>query len=585
MSIEIGKLELKGIIRRRRKMAAICFGLIFLACTVVAFVLPPIYTSQTMIVVENQEIPAEYVKSTITTFISERLHLLTEKIMGYAKLREIIKEHDLYPDMSSPGEMVTQMREDIELKTIDVALKESGGRERATIAFTLSYNHKSAEKAKTVVDLLANFYVQEDQKTRELQAGTTTTFLEKELESLREQVRLNEEKISRFKAANLDQLPGSTAIFTQTIFRLEQDVDSIDTRIRTIQEKIVYLKSQIVNIDPMIPILTDEGKVSSNPANRLKYLRLQLIRMQANLSEKHPDIIRMKSEIAQLESQVGSGDTSAEKVNRLKVLDDQIAALKSKYGDKHPDLIGLSKEADLLKQQIASEKASPTIVEERSDNPEYMNIRAQIITAESEIEALRAERIKLAAKLEEYQQRLERMPFIDEEYNALTLDYANTKQKFNEVANKLHSARIAQEMDMSEQGARFRIEAPGNLPDRPTKPNRLMIILMGFVLGLGGAVVLTALAEGLDASVKMADELESIAGVPVLAAVSLVDSPSRKRMRRVKRMTSLGIAVVVLLIVTLAINWLVIPMDDLWAKFEDRLVEIGVPIEKEHKEI
>jgi succinoglycan biosynthesis transport protein ExoP len=583
MSIEIGKLEIKGIIRRRKKVAMICFGLIFFICLVVAFLLPPVYQSTTMIVVENQDIPAEYVKSTMTTFISERLHVLTEKILSYAKLLEIARAHDLYPDLTSPGEMVNQMREDIKLKSIDVALKESGGRERATIAFTLSYNHKSAEKAKAIVDMLAAFYVQEDQKTREAQAGKTTQFLEKELEELRRQVRLNEEKISRFKASNINQLPGSTSIFSQTIFRLEQDIDSIDTRIRTIQEKIVYLKSQIVNIDPMIPILTEEGKVANNPANRLKYLRLQLIRLQANLSDKHPDIIRMKSEIDELEEQVGDKDTTVEKINRLKIVETQIAKLKSRYGDKHPDLVGLSREAELLKRQIAAARTRATSEEEQTDNPGYMNIRAQIITAESEIEALRAERIKLDARLTDYQQRLERMPFIDEEYNSLTLDFANTKQKFNEVANKLHSARISQEMDLSEQGARFRIDSPGNLPHRPAKPNRLMIILMGFILGIGGSIVLAALAEGLDASVKAADELESIAGVPVLAALSFVELPSHKRMRRLKQMMVVAVTVGFILIASLAINQFIMPIGDLWAKFEDRLVEMGVPIEKEYK--
>jgi succinoglycan biosynthesis transport protein ExoP len=144
-------------------------------------------------------------------------------------------------------------------------------------------------------------------------------FLEKEMEDLRSSGKMNEEKISRFKAANIDQLPGSTAIFQQTVFRLEQDMDNIVTRIRTLQEKIVYLKSQLANIDPMVPILTESGKVASNPNNRLKYLRLQLIQMQSNLSDKHPDIIRLKSEIKELEAQVGEKDTSMEKVNRLKL--------------------------------------------------------------------------------------------------------------------------------------------------------------------------------------------------------------------------------------------------------------------------
>jgi succinoglycan biosynthesis transport protein ExoP len=583
MSVEIGKLELKGIIRRRKKMFIISSMLIFFVCTVVALVLPPIYKSEVMIVVENQEIPDEYVKSTITTFVSERLQLLTKRILSYQKLLEIIKAHNLYPDFDSEGAMVTKMQEDIKLQTIDVSLRDrqTRGSGVATVAFTLTYYHKSPESAKNVADILANLFVQEDLESRRKQASTTTKFLEKELEDLRRVVKLNEERISRFKAANINQLPGSTTVFSQTVFRLEQDIDNINSRIRTIQEKIVYLKSQIANIDPLIPILTEDGEVASNPSNRLKYLRLQLIQKQSILSERHPDIIRLKSEIQELEAQVGQKDTTAERRNRLAVVERDLAELKAKYGDKHPDVVRMSREADLLNRQIGAAQQTKAVDEEQSDNPGYMNIRAQIIVAESELEGLRAERIKAKRKLEDYQLRLESAPFIDEEYNSLTLDYQNAKAKFNEVSNKLHSARIAQEMDTSESGERFRIDYPANLPDKPDKPKRLLIILMGLVLGMGCGVLLAALVEGLDASVKAADELESIAGIPVLAAVSFFDSPKQKRDRRLKKLLIIASGVVIFIIMSLLINWFVMPMRELWAKAEDRLIEVGFPIEQD----
>lgn len=561
--------------------------LIFFICTVVAFVLPPRYESEVTIIVENQEIPKDYVKSTITTYISERLELLSQKILSYAKLLEIIKANDLYPNIETNGEMVQQMRDDMEMQTVDISMRDrSGGKAgSATIAFKLAYLHKDPVKAKTVTDTLANLYVEEDRRSRTEQAATTTEFLEKELEVLRQRVRFHEEAISRFKAANIDQLPGSTTAFSQTVFRLEQNIDDIDNRIRVLQEKIVYLKSQIANIDPLVPILTENGKVASNPNNRLKYLRLQLIQKQAVLSDKHPDIIRLKGEIAKLEAQVGEYDTTTEKINRLTLVEKEIAALKARYGSKHPDVVRLTKEADLLKQQIESVPVSDRNVEEQSDNPGYMNIRAQIIVAESEIGALREERVKVSQKLEEYQKKLEMAPFIDEEYNTLTLDYQNAKNKYNEVANKLHNARIAQEMDTSQRGERFRIDRPANLPDKPSEPNRLLIILMGVVLGIGCGILLAALSEGLDSSVKASDELESIVGVPVLATVSFVDTPLQKRLRRVRRLMMMATVLATILVASLVVNWFVMPIGDLWNTFEDRLVEIGVPIEKETKKM
>ncbi len=261
-------------------------------------------------------------------------------------------------------------------------------------------------------------------------------------------------------------------------------------------------------------------------------------------------------------TQVGETGSSIEKINRLKVVEKEIIELKSKYGDKHPDVVRLSKEAALLRRQIGQNEAgaaTASLSEEQTDNPGYMNIKAQIIVAESEVIALKNERIKLSEKLDDYQKRLEMAPFIDEEYNKLTLDYENARRKFNEASNKLHNAKISQEMDVSDQGQRFHIDSKAYLPDKPYKPNRLIIILLGFLLGLGAAVGLTAIKEGMDTSIKATDEVESIFGVPVLATVSFFDTPMQKRLRRSKQLMVVVTVLVITLAASLMVNWLVVP--------------------------
>jgi succinoglycan biosynthesis transport protein ExoP len=122
--------------------------LIFCTCLVVAFVTSPIYQSQVMIIVENQDIPEEYVKSTTTTYISERLRVLERKILSYQRLLNIIKTHTLYPDLESNNKMVEQLRKDITLETINVSLQNNRKGGSATIAFTLAYQHKNPRKGK-----------------------------------------------------------------------------------------------------------------------------------------------------------------------------------------------------------------------------------------------------------------------------------------------------------------------------------------------------------------------------------------------------------------------------------------------------
>ena len=584
MAYEFQLSDIKGVFRRRKKVLIIPFALIFLAGLIVAFALPPIYRARVTIFVENQEIPQEFVRSTTAAYVSERLHILQQQIFSHPRLMEVIQAHDLYPELQSNSQMIAQMRQAIVIDTLDVPVRQRAsiaGGGTTTVAFSLSFEHKNPVKAAEVANVLANYFVDEDRQSRGDRAGTTTDFLEKELDDLRRQVKENEERISRFRAANIDQLPGSTGAFQQMVLRLEQDVERIDARIRTLNEKNVYLKSQIANIDPLVPILTERGKVAANPANRLKLLNLQLIQLQSSLSDRHPDIIRLRSEIAELEAQVGDKDTSMEKVNRLKILEKELAEAKSKYGDRHPDVVRLSREADLLKQQIAQPAAVPAsleITEERSDNPEYMNLRAQIIVAESEIDSLRGDRLRVIQRLEDYQRRLEKAPFIDEQFNSLTLDYENAKRKFDEVSRNLHAARIAREMDLSEHGERFRINHLAFVPDKPSKPNRILIILMGFALGVGCAVMLAAITEGLDSSIKAPDDVESVLGVPVLTTISLYDSPAHKRQRWIRRLVLVSSIIAFIVVGSVVVDRFVVPLSDVWHTVEDRLVEMGLPL-------
>ena len=82
--------DLKGIIRRGKKIFIITSLSIFLLAVVIAFVLPPLYLSQSTILIEGQQIPKEYVQSTITGFVEERLQVITQRIMSRARLMEII---------------------------------------------------------------------------------------------------------------------------------------------------------------------------------------------------------------------------------------------------------------------------------------------------------------------------------------------------------------------------------------------------------------------------------------------------------------------------------------------------------------
>ena len=97
--------------------------------------LPSIYESTSTILIEEQQIPEDFVRSTVTGFADERIQSLTQQILSRSKLWEIIQQFHLYPELQEKytrEEILEKMRDDIKLDTIsaEVAGQAKGGKKR-----------------------------------------------------------------------------------------------------------------------------------------------------------------------------------------------------------------------------------------------------------------------------------------------------------------------------------------------------------------------------------------------------------------------------------------------------------------------
>ncbi len=575
---------IRGIIRRRRTLFTLVFILIFLAALATAFLLPSLYRSQVVILIEEQQIPPEYVKTAVTSYVEERLQLITQQIMSRPRLLKMIKQFNLYQDMQdryTTEEILDKMRQRINLETTsaDVIDKRTGRPSTATIAFTLSFEDESPGTAQKVASQLASFYLEENLRTREETASNITAFLQHELDNLKKQIDQLEQRISTFKQQHKYELPEFNAINLQAIDRLQRDLDQYDSNIRTLQERKIYLEGQLATIDPLTPLTNDQGQTVMNPRKRLKYLRVQLLSLQSSLSPRHPDVKKLKKEIAKLEAQVGSPEDDLQlKIKQLIDLQGQLAALKGRLGPKHPDVIKLSRQTAALEAEVeAAKKDTKTggnVSLAEPENPAYINIQTQIASTAMEVAEMKKARDNLKREIAKYQQRLENAPVVERDYSQLTRDYDNAKFKYNEIMNKLMEARVAQGMEESQKGERFTIIDPAQLPEKPFKPNRLAIVLIGFVLALGAAVGAAAVRESLDDSVKSPEELDELTGLPVLSTISQMESTFERRQQRRRTWLLLTILVIGVIAALTLFHFYVMPLDILWIKLQRRAARL-----------
>ena len=567
--------DVKGILRRRKKVFLVTFFLIFIAAVIIAFVLPPVYISKSTILIEEQQIPEAFVRSTITSYVDERLQAITQRIMSRTKLVEIIEQFRLYPEMRERytiEDIVEKMRGDIELETIsaDVKDRRTGRDSQATIAFSLSYQGKNPATTQSVANVLTSLYLEENLRSREQSALNTTEFLEREQNNIKARIEKLEKDISEFKSANAGYLPENTAYNIQDATRIERDMDQLKTQLRTLQERKIYLNGQLATVNPF-----KEPDLKNDPdamkRMHLEAKRLDLITLQTTLSERHPDIIRLKEEIKELEAQIGSsGDREARRLY-VASMEEELARKKGELGPKHPDVVSLSKKIEALRKEVdeTTEKTSqPADIKRLPDNPAYINLKTQIATTDMDLESVMEERRVLGKRLEEYQKRLEMAPEVENAYLNLVRNHENAKEMYNGISQKLMEAKVAQGMEESQRGERFTIIDPAQLPEEPYKPNRIAIILIGFVLALSTGVGVGAAGESLDNSIKTSEELRKLAGIPVLSVIPMIGTDRERQARRVKWYILLVVVVVALIAGLVVVDRFIMPLDILWVKIQ-----------------
>lgn len=576
--------DLRGFFRRRKKIIIITFILIFGIIGSRAVLLPSIYRSQAMIQIEGQQIPPDYIKSTVSSYAEERLRMITRQIMTRTKLLEIINKFDLYPN--SRGKITTQkliekISNDISLEPIigDVIDKKTGRQRDATIAFILSYEGTDPNKVFQVTQDLATLYLKEDERKREQLTTSATSFFQNEADQLKGQIYTLENNISDFKKSHIGELPENNTVNLQAIARLQTDFDRINLNINSLQERIILLKQQIKSVDPLSPVVTNEGKIAMNPRERLKKLHLELVNMQSVLSNKHPDVKKLKRQIKELEDQVKQSDKSEFKIRRLSQLEGQLASLRGELGSKHPDVIRLSKEANALSIEIdkqAKKSTSSPDNAENPDNPAYINLKIQILSAETELKGLVKEKERIESAIRGYRKKIETSPLVEKEYSKLIRDYETAQLKYNEIMNKLMEARVAQGMEKTQRADRFTLVEPPSIPEIPYKPNRMAIALIGLALALGSSGGLAIARETMDNSVKTADELSEIMDGPVLSVLALVETAEEKRARRTKRIFWIFAFLVLLVGASILTHRFIIPLDPFFAKIQSKLMSLGI---------
>ncbi len=555
---------------RRRRQPALALGTALLVLAIGGALLwPPTYRSTGTILIEQQEVPVDLVRSMVSSYADQRIQVISQRVMTTENLMRIVDRYNLYPKdrRTKPREtLLARMRDDIRFSMIsaDVVDPRLGRPTKATIAFSVSYDSRSAELAAKVANELTSLYLKENLENRRQLADDAATFLTAEAERLARQIAELEAQLADFKQRNVDRLPELTQLNLQLMARAEEELRETESRLRSLDQQVVYLDAQLAQLSPASQIFTDSGERLLSPSDRLKILKSDYARASAIYAPDHPDVTRTKREIDGLEHEVGKVETGNDLARQLREAQGQLAQAREKYAPDHPDVLQLERLVTAIERTMNDAPLTAAPLRDAADNPAYIQVSAQREAAANERTSLQRNRSTLQAKIRDFETRLSQSPGIEREYGVLLRDFENTQLKYREVRQKQMEATLAKNLEVGRKAERFTLIEPPLIAEEPVSPNRPAVLVLGVLLAIAGAIGLAALLEALDPTVRSRRDIDLLLPVAPLALLPWIDTPAQVMSRsRVRRLSIMGAATSVVVTVTL-VHFFYRPLDVLW---------------------
>jgi len=481
----------KEIALRRRWWIIIPSLLSILIGIGVSLKLPKVYRASTLILIERQTVSTNYVRELVSTDLGDRLRTITQQVTSRTNLEKIINEFNLY---NEPGRHMF-MEEKVEKIRNKITVDVSRGGRVGTIAFEIIITGKYPKKVAEVANALASYFISKNIKLREDQAIGTSEFLADELENIRRRLSEKEEVLKRYRQRYMGGLPEQLETNLRILERIQHQIVANQESLREIETRKILIQQQISEAAEIrraraVPAEA-EGEVAQTPP--LDQLKTQLASLEAKYTQRHPDVIRLKEKIADMESK---------------------------------------QKSDLDEGQEVPEDRGMTQAE--------INLVNQLRGIELEIVNLKAEAAHLHSQIKWYQTQVENTPKREQELMSLNRDYRNIQETYNSLLSRKLEAEIAVNLERKQKGEQFRILDPAKTPIRPFKPDkqriRLIAMALGFALGCG----LAYLRETMDTSFRRPEDIEELLQIPIIA--SLPFTFNARELRSLKRKKILTVA-------------------------------------------
>jgi protein tyrosine kinase modulator len=440
--------------------------------------LKPVYTAESLILVDSQKIPERFVSSTVSTDVQDRLATINQQILSAGRLEKIISDFGLYRDekkLLSPEEILEQMRRDLSFRV------ERGWTGNRPGAFHVGYQGSDPALVAQVVNRISDLYVEENLRTREVQAEGTSDFIISQVQEAKKTLDDLEARVSQYKLAHNGELPEQQTSLISTLAQLQASLQASRDGLNRAQQNKLMLENSVSMTQTTLDALERAAQIGEQvseapsfpappPPKKSELLQQQYDANRERYSESYPLMRKLKQEIdqaKQVESRVPSSGPPVPKPPRAVEPQQQAMTIQRD--------LQLTQTRERIKQ-----------------------LRAQIALEEAEIADRKNEQQRVLKEIGGYNARLQHLPIREQEIAQLMRDYEISKTNYRSLQDKKLSAQMSTDMERRQKSERFTILDNARQPDKPIKPNRPFWRAFGSIAGLiigVGIVLLIALRK------------------------------------------------------------------------------------------
>jgi len=315
--------------------------------------------------------------------------------------------------------------------------------------------------------------------------------------------------------------------------RVERDLEIAQVELDGLRRERVVLQSQLSQIP----------STSNEAIERLIELQNEYIRLSSIYSETHPNVTALRRQIETHSMTVDTADAIPLLRQQLDETDRALAEARERYTEDHYDVRALVRSKAALEDRIAQLESQGQRASSRPDlasaNDVYIQLDTQIKGIDTQIDGLNGRIADLRQKRDEYQALLLEMPQVEREYLDLSRDLDNVRLLYEETQEKQRAAELALALQQSETGEQLVLVQAPSVPQSPSWPPRLPIMMLGGILSLGLGVGVGTIRETTSSTVRGSRQVLELCGAPPIALIPTI----RNRANRIrKRLEMTGFA-------------------------------------------